>query len=61
MKPRTVPPLGRKFLTEPYLELLSKMNRFMSAFFIFVVLNLNSFYFEICSFQILVIYYLIYK
>ncbi|ADF99896.1 hypothetical protein CLQ_10843 [Clostridium botulinum Af84] len=50
MKPRTVPPLGRKFLTEPYLELLSKMSWFMSAFFIFAVLNLDSFYFEIYSF-----------
>ncbi|AKJ91695.1 hypothetical protein A0J52_07275 [Clostridium sporogenes] len=50
MKPRMMPPLGRKFLIELYLELLIKMNRFMSAFFIFVVLNLDSFYFDICYF-----------
>ncbi|EPS52137.1 hypothetical protein CFSAN002368_11791 [Clostridium botulinum A1 str. CFSAN002368] len=38
-----VPPLGKKFLTEPYLELLSKMNRFMNVFYIFAVLKLNLF------------------
>ncbi|KGO15498.1 hypothetical protein ACP49_10395 [Clostridium botulinum] len=38
-----MPPPGRKFLMEQDLELLSKMNWFMSVFFIFGVLNLNIF------------------
>ncbi|AVQ46748.1 hypothetical protein C7M60_13580 [Clostridium botulinum] len=41
MKPRMEPRLGRKFLMKLTLELLSKMNWFMSVFFIFAVLKLN--------------------
>ncbi|AVQ37912.1 hypothetical protein C7M56_04145 [Clostridium botulinum] len=46
MKPRMAPRLGRKFLMKPTLELLSKMNWFMSVFFIFAVLKLNLLHFR---------------
>ncbi|EPS54880.1 hypothetical protein CLQ_05138 [Clostridium botulinum Af84] len=35
--------LGRKFLMESYLELLSKINQFMNGFFIFAILKLDLF------------------
>ncbi|ACA56581.1 hypothetical protein CLK_1235 [Clostridium botulinum A3 str. Loch Maree] len=43
MKPRMVPLLGKKFLMELNLELLSKMNYFMNVLFIFTVLKLRPF------------------
>ncbi|EPS48404.1 hypothetical protein CFSAN002368_21206 [Clostridium botulinum A1 str. CFSAN002368] len=43
------PLLGRKFLMEPSLELLSEMKWFMNVFFIFAVLKLNLFYFDTYS------------
>ncbi|KOY66943.1 hypothetical protein AN649_05145 [Clostridium sporogenes] len=45
MKPRMVPLLGKKFLMESNLDLLSKMKCFMNILFIFMVLKLKLFLF----------------
>ncbi|CBZ05058.1 hypothetical protein H04402_03257 [Clostridium botulinum H04402 065] len=43
MKPRKAPLLGKKFLMELNLKLLSKMNCFINILFIFTVLKLRLF------------------
>ena len=43
VKPGLAPLLGKKFLMESNLELLSKMNCFMNVLFIFTVLKLRLF------------------
>ncbi|MBO0576360.1 hypothetical protein EXQ42_16715 [Clostridium botulinum] len=52
MKLRRAPPLDRKFLMKPNLELLSEMKLFMSIFFISAPLKLKLFYFETPSIKV---------
>ncbi|WP_162832535.1 hypothetical protein [Clostridium botulinum] len=44
MKPGMAAPMGRKFLMELNLELLSEISRFISVFYIFMVLKLSLLY-----------------
>ncbi|EKX80828.1 hypothetical protein CFSAN001628_004238 [Clostridium botulinum CFSAN001628] len=53
MKPRKAPLLGKKFLMESNLELLSKMNCFINVLFIFTVLKLRLFCFQTIVFHFL--------